>query len=51
MALAIDREAINKFVMKGDAEPSAQFVPAGFFGYDAGLKWPSPDAAGPFAKA
>lgn len=45
MALAINRDAINKFVMKGDAEPNAQMVPAGFFGYDAALKLPTTDPA------
>jgi peptide/nickel transport system substrate-binding protein len=45
MALAINREAINKFVMKGDAEPTLQFVPAGYFGHDASLKVPPADVA------
>jgi peptide/nickel transport system substrate-binding protein len=45
MALAINRDAINRFVMKGDAEPTAQFVPAGYFGHDPALKAPAADAA------
>lgn len=45
MSLAINRDAINKFVMKGDAEPSLQFVPPGYFGYDAALKVPAADPA------
>lgn len=43
MALAINRDAINKFVMKGDAEPNSQIVPAGFFGHNAALKSPVAD--------
>lgn len=37
MNLAINRDLIAKRIMKGDAEPTAQIVPAGFFGHDAGL--------------
>lgn len=44
LSLAIDRDAIGKFVMKGDAEASVQMVPAGFFGHDARLK-PQANAA------
>lgn len=45
LSLAINREAINKFVMKGDAEPTFQFVPPGYFGYDASTKVPAADPA------
>lgn len=38
ISLAINREAIKKFVMKGDSEPASQIVPAGFFGHDASIK-------------
>ncbi len=45
LTLAINREAINKFVMKGDADPAAQFVPAGYFGHDGALKAGAADPA------
>lgn len=35
--LAINREGIVRHVMKGDAVPAAQFVPADFFGYDPAI--------------
>lgn len=40
MNLAINRDAIARAVMKGDAEPSGQFVPPGFFGHVPGLGAP-----------
>jgi peptide/nickel transport system substrate-binding protein len=45
ITMAINREAINKFVMKGDAEPATQIVPAGFFGYEPALKLQAADTA------
>lgn len=36
--LAVNRDLIAKRIMKGDAEPTAQIVPAGFFGHDPALK-------------
>lgn len=47
LALAINRDLIVKAVMKGDATPTAQTVPDGFFGHENSLK---PAAANP-AKA
>lgn len=43
--LAINREAIARHVMKGDSVPTAQLVPAGFFGHDAALTAPAADQA------
>jgi peptide/nickel transport system substrate-binding protein len=43
--LAIDREAIVKFVMKRDAVLSEQLVPRGFFGYDERFHLPAYDPA------
>lgn len=40
---AINREAIIKFLMKGDATASEQLVPKGFLGYDPALKLPAYD--------
>ncbi|WP_457281998.1 ABC transporter substrate-binding protein [Polaromonas sp. P5_D5] len=45
ITVAINRDAINKFVMKGDAEPATQIVPAGFFGYEPALKLQPGDTA------
>ena len=42
---AVNRDGIIKFLMKGDAEAADQFVPKGFFGYDASLKQPPFDPA------
>lgn len=44
---AINRAALVERVMEGMALPAGQFVPEGFFGYDAGLKAEpfDPDAA------
>jgi peptide/nickel transport system substrate-binding protein len=43
--LAINREAIARHVMKGDAVPAGQVVPDGFFGHDPALAPPAADAA------
>ena len=43
--LAIDRDAIARHLMKGDSLPTAQIVPAGFFGHDPALKAPTADPA------
>lgn len=40
---AINRDAIIKFLMKGDATASEQLVPKGFLGYDPALKLPAYD--------
>ena len=45
ITLAINRDAINKFVMKGDAEPATQIVPSGFFGHEPALKLQPGDTA------
>ena len=45
ITVAINRDAINKFVMKGDAEPATQIVPSGFFGYEPALKLQPGDTA------
>jgi len=47
LALAVNRDLIVRAVMKGDATPTGQIVPAGFFGHDPAL---APPAAAP-AKA
>lgn len=36
--LALNRDLLVKRVMKGDAEPTSQIVPNGFFGHDPALK-------------
>ncbi len=43
--LAINREAIAKIVMKGDSIPTAQMVPADFFGHDTAIPVPAHDLA------
>lgn len=45
MSLAINRELIARRVMKGDAVPAGQLIPAGFFGYDAAIAAPAGDIA------
>lgn len=45
LMMAINRDGIIKFLMKGDATASQQMVPKGFFGYDAGLTLPAFDLA------
>lgn len=45
ISLAINRDLLAKRVMKGDAIPTAQVVPEGFFGFDAALKAPVADPA------
>lgn len=42
---AINRDGIIKYLMKGDATPSEQIVPKGFFGYDPTIKMPAHDLA------
>ncbi|HEX7649749.1 MAG TPA: ABC transporter substrate-binding protein [Noviherbaspirillum sp.] len=42
---AVNRDGIIRFLMKGDAVASEQFVPEGFFGHDNKLKAPSFDLA------
>ncbi len=43
--LAIDRNAIVKYLMKQDAIASEQLVPLGFFGHDPGFHLPAYDPA------
>lgn len=43
--LAIDREAIIKYLMKRDAIVSEQLVPRGFFGHDENFRLPRHDPA------
>ncbi|MDB5764329.1 MAG: ABC-type nickel/dipeptide/oligopeptide-like import system protein [Herminiimonas sp.] len=45
LMLAVSRDAIIKFLMKGDAEAASQFVPVGFAGYDPSLKLPATSLA------
>lgn len=45
LSLAIDREVLARRVMKGDSEPTAQFVPEGFFGYEPSLRPARADVA------
>jgi peptide/nickel transport system substrate-binding protein len=45
LALAINRDVIIEHLMKTDATPSTQLVPAGFLGYDASLTAPPQDQA------
>jgi peptide/nickel transport system substrate-binding protein len=45
ISLAINRDLLAKRVMKGDAVPTAQVVPEGYFGYDPSLKPVASDPA------
>lgn len=45
MSLAINRSLIASRVMKGDAVPSVQMVPAGFFGHEPAMAVPAGDVA------
>lgn len=45
VSLAINRDVLAKRVMKGDATPTAQVVPEGYFGFDPSLKPAASDPA------
>lgn len=45
ISLAINRDVLAKRVMKGDATPTAQAVPEGYFGFDPSLKPQASDPA------
>lgn len=45
ISLAINRDVLAKRVMKGDAVPTAQAVPEGYFGFDPTLKPAASDPA------
>lgn len=49
LSLAINRAAVTERIMEGTATPTAQFLPAGTFSFDAGT--PVPDAAPDQARA
>jgi peptide/nickel transport system substrate-binding protein len=46
ISMAINREAICKYVMAGLAHPATQMVPEGFFGYNPEIKLEKYDPAG-----
>jgi peptide/nickel transport system substrate-binding protein len=49
LMMAVDREAIVRYLMKSDATASEQIVPAGFVGYDPALHQPRHDTAAAIA--